>query len=1543
MAPPTEGKAPCKGTPNPAISVVGSAPATTAGTSMPTIDEGKALPRSQSPGAASPPMASHGGNIGDDARPPPPTDSTQQHRPVSAEASSAALASLPRPQLPVPAVTPAGGVSTTSSATTLAPGVLSNRPSATTLTPGLLSSRPSAATLAPSANAGALGGGAAMAWGWGGAAGAGGAAASGAGMPPWGPARAAGVVGGGGGAGVPGAGLGGSAAGTGAGAVAGALAAGKAESGSWGLKTDRKTAFKNYMWIFSHSTWLDRLLMAASVLASICSGVTMPIMNVVFGKVFASFTGYYHQLGPDRTQQEFRGLIIECVLYLVYLFIARFTFSYIAFLGFRMSSLRMSAAVRLEYMRAVFSMRVSMLDTLAPGQTAAVITILASTLQQGVAENVAVLLQAVSLVGSGLVVSLLYSWELTLVTGSGLVLIAAVYAATTPMLVRAMNQVQRCEIAAAAVASEVFSSARMVAACGAEAKMARRYDAFVDQGCRAGLKMSPIVACQQAPVFFAIYSTFALCFWYSLKMYMEGRITSPEVLIVVLLSVMMMTGAVGTLSTPISAAARSANAAGIFRKVHELPKPKTGGLRAPEASAAGDIALARVNFAYPARPLQRVLHDLTVRFPAGKVTAIVGPSGSGKSTVVALLQRWYEMDGNPVSNAGVLWLRNGIVQIGGRPLKDMDLFWWRAQIGLVQQEPFLFNDSIFKNVAYGLVGTEWEDSPEEDKAKRIEEACREAFAEEFIQRLPEGYNTFVGDSGIKLSGGQRQRLAIARAIIRRPKILILDEATSAIDVRGEKVVQAALERASEGRTTITIAHRLSTIQRADNIVVMRGGRAVEQGTHEQLMARGPGGVYYGLATAQRLGGEEKDGGDGDATPKRDSGADSHGKKSVADWVTSEESRQGDEETLVSSGQPQSGASRGKRGIFGSFALLLREQKRRWPWYLLLGAGAAAGGASAPIQAFLFANTVSIFQLWGNFGLLQSLANFWCLMFVVLATGVGLSYFALGWSATTLSVHIIRHYRKEYIRNMLSKRASFFDHDDNSAGALTTRLATDPAQLQQLLGMNMAFVLVSVLSVVGCLTISFYFGWKLALVTVLTMLPLILGAAFFRVRYEKRLEMMGMAVFAESAKFASEGVGAFRTVSSLTLERVICDRYAKLLRDHTRAAFFKSSGSTALFALSDSISLLCMAFILWYGGKLMAEHEYAPFQYIVVYIAVLQGGVGAGQWLSFAPNIAQASVAANRIVDLRTKDNSDGGLISLDRGDLGDNDMGVKIEFKNVWFRYPTRDVPVLSGLNMTIEKGMFAAVVGPSGSGKTTVVSLLERFYKVNAGRIAFNGIEISNLDLRSYRKDISLVAQEPCIFEGTIRENILLGMDYEENRGAGFKDEEGAEKITSKRYSARTASPAPGNAKEANSEKATDMEEALVQACKDAGIHDFISTLPEGYGTAVGNKGVALSGGQKQRLSIARALVRNPRLLLLDEATSSLDSTTERAVQAVFERTRRSRTMVVVAHRLATVQKADVIFVLGDGRVLERGDHAGLLKRRGVYYDMCQSQALDR
>jgi ABC-type multidrug transport system fused ATPase/permease subunit len=244
--------------------------------------------------------------------------------------------------------------------------------------------------------------------------------------------------------------------------------------------------------------------------------------------------------------------------------------------------------------------------------------------------------------------------------------------------------------------------------------------------------------------------------------------------------------------------------------------------------------------------------------------------------------------------------------------------------------------------------------------------------------------------------------------------------------------------------------------------------------------------------------------------------------------------------------------------------------------------------------------------------------------------------------------------------------------------------------------------------------------------------------------------------------------------------------------------------------------------------------------------------------------------------------------------------GAAIDFQNIWFTYPSRTVPALRGLSLSIQHGQFAAIVGSSGSGKTTIISLLERFYEPQGGSIYYDNVDIRSMPLSVLRKRMSLVAQDPYLFRGTIRENVLLGIE---------------EGIVS--------------------------ESALHRACKEAGIHDFISSLPDGYETDVGTSGVSLSGGQKQRMSIARALIRNPSVLLLDEATSSLDSETEREMQAVFERTGKGRTMVVVAHRLATVQNADVIFMMDQGRVVERGDHGDLLRQRGVYWKMCQGQVM--
>ena len=480
--------------------------------------------------------------------------------------------------------------------------------------------------------------------------------------------------------------------------------------------------------------------------------------------------------------------------------------------------------------------------------------------------------------------------------------------------------------------------------------------------------------------------------------------------------------------------------------------------------------------------------------------------------------------------------------------------------------------------------------------------------------------------------------------------------------------------------------------------------------------------------------------------------------------------------------------------------------------------------------------------------------------------------------------------------------AFYDAEDNSSGTLSGRLSADPRQMQELLGVNTAFPLISFFNILGCFAISFAFGWKLTLVAIAAAAPLILVAAFIRIRFEVQYDRMNAKVFAESSQFASEAISAFRTVSALTLEDTIKARYQRLLDEHIQKAMKKSRYATLVYAASDSVELLCMALTFWYGGQLLASREYDVVQFFVIYGAIIQGGQAAGIFLGIAANVAFAAAAGNRIRSLRGRPESKLASSSPSRpGTPAANaDAGAKIELRDVSFRYPTRDVPVFSHLNLTIEPGQFAAFVGPSGCGKTTVVGLLERFYEIPSGAILFDGADIAARPHAGHRAALALVSQEPTLFAGTIRSNLTLGLP--------------------------TA--------------ATLTDAELERACRDAEIHDFVASLPDGYGTALGGKAqaTALSGGQKQRLCVARALLRRPRVLLLDEATSSLDSQSERLVQAAVERVAAGRrvTVVAVAHRLATVQRADVIFVFGEGGgVVERGSHAELVRRRGVYWGM--------
>ncbi|PNY28035.1 Multidrug resistance protein 1B, partial [Tolypocladium capitatum] len=1276
-------------------------------------------------------------------------------------------------------------------------------------------------------------------------------------------------------------------------------------------RPQRTASFRDYLRVFSYATKWDFLAYAAGVPASVGAGITLPLSNIVFGKLVGNFTDMPQ---TEAQRDEFRTNLSRLSLYMFALFLARLVLNYINKLCFRMIGIRLSSAIRLHYLRRLFGQSVHVLDSMPPGYATTTITSTSNTLQLGISEKLGVFVEYSSTILAALVISFAYSWSLTLVTLSAILFILLTVGVLLPYIVKSHGRITKSEAKSSAIASETMSSIRMVMACGAEARIARKYAKSVEETKKHARFMSPFLALQFGLIFFGAFAAFGLAFWYGTRSYIEGRLDSAGTIIIVLFSVMMVVLSLERTSTPLLAVGKATVAACQFFTVIDAPQPDNGHLKAPEVSSTDDIVLEKVTFAYPSRPHVKILDELDLRIEAGKITAIVGPSGSGKSTIVGLIEQWYtlkeqhaiseaveqkkkkkkkkkknndesEEDDEPgevePGETGSPIKLSGRVSTSGHSLDEIDLKWWRSQIGLVQQEPFLFNDTIYSNVANGLVGSGWEHEPEDKKRELVREACREAFADEFIDKLPKGYGTVVGDSGAKLSGGQRQRIAIARSIVRKPKILILDEATSAIDVRGERIVQAALDRVAQNRTTITIAHRLSTVKKADRIVVLKKGRVVESGTHQRLMAQ-EGGIYAALVSAQALS-------LGGPTAAGDGGVEEDGETSSLEREKSRAKSDNDEAPAEKNHK--------HRNILASFGRFFYESKAYWYLMALTVFFSACAGAAIPLQSWLFARVVVVFTLRGDELLRES--RFWSLMWVVLAVGTGLAYFGCFFASTQMAAMIRAKYQTQYFEAMLHQKTSFFDGEHHSQGTMTARASGDPQKLEELMGANMASVYMAAFSLTGSIAIAFAFGWKLALVACCIVMPVTIATTYWRFKYEIQFDEMNNEVFAESSKFASESIGAFRTVTSLTLEGPICERFERLCRGHVATAFKKSRWVSLLFAFSDSVAIACQALVFYYGGRLLASGEYQPLNFFVCLMATIQSGQAAGQALSFGPNAAQVTAASNRILNMRESRLSDD--IS-GKGVIPDTRGGIKVELDNLHFKYPTRDVPVFRGLSLTIEKGQFAALVGASGCGKTSVISLMERFYDLDKGRILCNGKDITEVNLYAYRKHISLVAQEATLFQGSLRENILLGVD---------------DNIV------------------------TDAQ--LHQACRDASIHDFIVSLPDGYGTNIGSRGVALSGGQKQRVAIARALIRDPDILLLDEATSSLDSGSERIVQAAFERAGQGRTMLVVAHRLATVQNADVIFVLGEGRLLEKGNHAELLKQRGVYWQMCQSQALDR
>ncbi|KAI9833880.1 MAG: GTPase-activating protein [Thelocarpon superellum] len=1252
-----------------------------------------------------------------------------------------------------------------------------------------------------------------------------------------------------------------------------------------------------FLTLYRYATLNDKLIIALSALCAIIGGALLPLMTIIFGKLSGTFKDFFQ---GTLSHDAFTSDLDYYTLFFVYLAIGEFVTIYICTVGFIYTGEHVTQKLREQYLAAILRQNIAFFDKLGAGEITTRITADTNLVQDGISEKIGLTLTAFTTFITAFVIGFVEFWKLTLILSSTVVAITLIMGGGSTFIVRYNKQSLASYAEGGTVTEEVLSSIRNATAFSTQNKLARQYDLHLAVAEKWGTKVKVALAVMIGGMFCVIYLNYGLAFWQGSRFLVSGE-TNLAPILTILLSIIIGAFSLGNVAPNAQAFTTGiAAAAKIFNTIDRIsPLDSASAAGQTLAKVTGDVELRNIKHIYPSRPEVTVMEDVTLVVPAGKTTALVGASGSGKSTIVGLVERFYD----PVG---------GEVLLDGHNVQSLNLRWLRQQMSLVSQEPTLFGTTIYNNIRHGLIGTKSEDESEERQRELIIRAAKMSNAHDFVTGLPEGYETNVGERGFLLSGGQKQRIAIARAVVSDPKILLLDEATSALDTKSEGVVQAALDVAAQGRTTITIAHRLSTIKNADNIVVMSHGRIVEQGTHDALLDRK--GAYYNLVEAQRIS-ANNDNREGEEEGPLDEGSDvalqktPSGEKGNTFEEDPDDANVANKLNRTTTGKSASSValqqkkatlddSEAQYSLWTLIKVIGRFNKEE-KYLMLLGlfCSIIAGGGN-PTQAVFFAKTIVALSLPPNqYDQLRQQVDFWSLMYLMLAFVQFAAFVGQGIAFAYCSERLIHRARDQAFRTMLRQDIAFFDVEEHSAGALTSFLSTETTHLAGLSGSTLGTLLVVTTTLVAAIALSVSIGWKLALVCTATI-PILLACGFFRFWILAQFQRRAKKAYEKSASYACEATSAIRTVASLTRETDVWNHYHQQLVEQGRKSLVSILKSSTLYASSQSLMFFCIALGFWYGGSLIADGHLSMLQFFICYSAILFGAQSAGTIFSFAPDMGKAKQAAHELkVLFDRKPPIDSWS---DEGAPLDHVEG-NIEFRDVHFRYPTRpEQPVLRGLNLTVKRGQYVALVGASGCGKSTTIALLERFYDPLAGGIFVDSHEISSVKLNDYRRHLALVSQEPTLYQGTIRENVLLGADNDDV-----------------------------------------PEEAILQACKDANIYEFITSLPDGFSTVVGSKGGLLSGGQKQRIAIARALLRDPKILLLDEATSALDSESEKVVQAALDAAAKGRTTIAVAHRLSTIQNADMIYVFDQGRIVEHGTHNELLANRGRYFELVSLQSL--